>query len=257
MTNRKLIVGNWKMNPGTLAEAKKIAARARRIATTLEHTDAVICPPFVFLGALVPKKPVKQFHIGAQSAYFEESGAFTGEVSVTMLHDIGVEYVIVGHSEERARGDTDEIVAKKVKAVIEAGLTPIVCVGEASRDIEGASHYDVLKEQIKNSFAGVPKRVGRDIILAYEPVWAIGAKESMLPEQIYEMSLFVKKVFSDAFGAETAVEVTVLYGGSVNYRNAADIISIGKVDGLLVGRESLNTVGFVELLKAVDGMKQQ
>jgi triosephosphate isomerase len=253
--NKKLIIGNWKMNPGTLDEAKKIAGKTKRVATTLDHTEAVICPPFVFLGALVPRKPSKHFHIGAQSVYFEENGAHTGEISVTMLRDIGVEYVIVGHSEERKRGDTDEVVAKKVKAVIEAGLTPVVCVGEVSRDTEGASHYDILKEQIKNSFAGVPKRAGRDVVLAYEPVWAIGAKESMAPEQIYEMSLFVKKVFSDAFGAETAVKVMVLYGGSVNYRNAADIISIGKVDGLLVGRESLNTVGFVELLKAVDGVK--
>ncbi len=255
MTNHKLIVGNWKMNPGTLDEAKKIVAKTKRVAAGLDHTDAVVCPPFVFLAKLAPSKPSKHFHIGAQSVYFEESGSYTGEVSVNMLRDIGVEYVIVGHSEERKRGDTDEIVSKKVKAVIEADLTPIVCVGELTRDTEGASHYDALKEQIRNSFAGVPKRAGRDIVLAYEPVWAIGAKEAMVPSEIYEMSLFVKKVFSDVFGAETAVKVTVLYGGSVNFRNAADIISIGKVDGLLVGRESLNTVGFVELLKVVDGVK--
>lgn len=243
------------MNPGTLEEAKKIVAKTKRVAAKLDHTDVVVCPPFVFLPQLAPRRSVKHFHVGAQSVYFEESGSYTGEVSVAMLRDVGTEYVIVGHSEERKRGDTDEIVAKKVKAVIDAGLTPIVCVGEISRDVEGASHYEVLKKQIQNSFAGVPKRAGRDIVLAYEPVWAIGAKESMVPSEIYEMSLFVKKVFSDAFGPETAVKVTILYGGAVNFRNAADIISIGKVDGLLVGRESLNTVGFVELLKAVDAVK--
>ena len=253
--NKKLIIGNWKMNPGTLSEARKITDKTKRVAIDLDNTEAVICPPFIFLAPLMPRKSVKHFHIGAQSVNSEEGGAHTGEVSVMMLKDIGVEYVIVGHSEERKSGDTDEIVAKKVKAVIEAGLTPIVCVGELSRDNEGASHFDVLKEQIKNSFAGVPKRADRDIVLAYEPVWTIGAKESMVPSQIFEMSLFVKKAFSDVFNQESAVKLTVLYGGAVNYRNAADIISIGKVDGLLVGRESLNTVGFVELLKAVDTVK--
>jgi triosephosphate isomerase len=253
--SNKLIIGNWKMNPGTLDEAKKIVAKTRRTASNLTTTDTVVCPPFVFLSELVPRKPAKHFCIGAQSVFFEEGGPFTGEVSVPMLRDIGVEYVIVGHSEERKRGDTDEVVAKKVKAVIEAGLTPVVCVGESSRDDERASHFDILKEQIRNSFAGVPKRAGRDIVVAYEPVWAVGAKESMAPEQIFEMSLFVKKVFSDVFNQESAVKLTVLYGGAINYRNAADIITIGKVDGLLVGRESLNTVGFVELLKTVDAIK--
>src|ERR1035437_6173966 len=152
--NKKLIIGNWKMNPGTLSEARKITDKTKRVAMDLDHTEAVICPPFIFLAPLMPRKSAKHFHIGAQSVNSEEGGAHTGEVSVMMLKDIGVEYVIVGHSEERKSGDTDEIVAKKVKAVIEAGLTPIVCVGELSRDNEGASHFDVLKEQIKNSFAG-------------------------------------------------------------------------------------------------------
>jgi triosephosphate isomerase (TIM) len=255
MNNKRLIIGNWKMNPGTLEEAKKIARTVKRTAVKLEHTEAILCPPFTFISSLMPREKVKHFSVGAQSVFSEESGAFTGHVSAAMLRDCGVEYVIVGHSEERDRGVTDLMVAKKIKAVIETGMTPIVCVGESTRAEDGASHFEVLKEQIKNSFADVPKRSARDIVLAYEPVWAIGAKESMKPGEIYEMSLFVKKVFSDVFNPESAIKVSVLYGGAVNYRNAADIISIGKVDGLLVGRESLNTVGFVELLKAVDAVR--
>ncbi|MEI8327822.1 MAG: triose-phosphate isomerase [Candidatus Taylorbacteria bacterium] len=253
--NKKLIVGNWKMNPGTLNEARKIARNVRRAALTLVHTEAIICPPSVFLVPLIPRKKARHFSVGAQSAYFAESGAYTGLISTAMLRDVGVEYVIVGHSEERQRGDTDEMVSKKVRAVIEAGMTPIVCVGESSRDDVGATHFGALREQIRNSFENVPKKAAGNIVLAYEPVWAIGAKDSMVPEQIYEMSLFVKKVFSDVFSQESAVKISVLYGGAVNSRNAADIVSIGKVDGLLVGRESLNTVSFVELLKAVDAVK--
>ena len=168
-----------------------------------------------------------------------------------MLKDMGVKYVIAGHSEERARGDTDESVSKRVKAIVEAGMEAVLCVGEKERDENGA-YLDGLKEQIKNSLANVPANKAKNIILAYEPVWAIGAKEAMAPEQVYEMALFVRKVFSDVFNADQALNATVLYGGSVNFRNAADIIKTGQVDGLLVGRESVNMPGFTELLKAVD-----
>ncbi|MFA6295715.1 MAG: triose-phosphate isomerase, partial [Candidatus Paceibacterota bacterium] len=121
-----------------------------------------------------------------------------------------------------------------------------------SRDNENGSHFDFLKNQIKNTFANIPKKYAGDIIIAYEPVWAIGAKESMAPEQVYEMNLFVKKAFADLFGSDLAIKTTVLYGGSVTFRNAGDIMKIGQVDGLLVGRESINIAGFVELLKEVD-----
>lgn len=254
MTNRKLIVGNWKMNPSTLEEAKRIAVKTKFSAGGLEHTDVVICPPAVFIFPCTPKKASHNFQIGAQNVFFEEEGAFTGEISARMLKDIGVSYVIVGHSEERGRGDTDEIVSRRISAVLDVGLTPIVCVGEKTRDNESGSHFDFLKEQIKNTFANVPKKYAREIVLAYEPIWAIGAKEAMAPEQIYEMTLFVKKVFADLFGNDLALKTMVLYGGSVNFRNAGDIMRVGQVDGLLVGRESINIAGFIELLKEVDAV---
>ncbi|MEK7641827.1 MAG: triose-phosphate isomerase [Patescibacteria group bacterium] len=248
---KKLVIGNWKMNPATFDEAKVIAQKSRRLAAGLSHTEVVACPPFVFLGAVISERDPDTLKVGAQSVSYEEGGPHTGEVGAIMLKDMGVKYVIAGHSEERARGDTDESVSKRVKAIVEAGMEAVLCVGEKERDENGA-YLDGLKEQIKNSLANVPANKAKNIILAYEPVWAIGAKEAMAPEQVYEMALFVRKVFSDVFNADQALKATVLYGGSVNFRNAADIIKTGQVDGLLVGRESVNMPGFTELLKAVD-----
>lgn len=253
--NKKLIVGNWKMNPGTLDEAKRIIGKVKNLSKRLSNIRTVVCPPLVYISKVVSTKSISNFSIGAQTVSSEVSGPYTGEVNSVMLKDIGVEFVIIGHSEERAKGDTDEIVSKKISSVLDSGLTPIVCVGELKRDTEAGTHFEELKNQIKNSFANVSHGSAKEIILAYEPVWAIGASESMLPEQIYEMSLFVKKVFSDIFGTEAGIKVPILYGGSVNARNAAEIMSVGKVQGLLVGRESLNAVGFTELMKAVNEVK--
>ena len=243
------------MNPASLADAKRIAKKARSVAARLERTHVVVCPPFPFIGAAASRKPVPGFHLGAQSVSIELGGAHTGEVSSDMLKSLGVEYVIVGHSEQRAAGDTDEVVSKRISRVLEAGLTAVVCVGEKTRD-ESGTYFDFIKDQIKKTFAGIPADktglVNRRIILAYEPIWAIGAKEAMAATDIYEMSLFIKKALADVFGAETGLKAKVLYGGSVNFRNAAEIIEVGQVDGLLVGRESVNLPGFVELLKEVD-----
>jgi triosephosphate isomerase len=171
-----------------------------------------------------------------------------------MLRSLGVEQVIVGHSEERAAGDTDAKVSRRARAAIASAMSVIVCVGEKVRD-ENALYLDGLKDQIKGSLADIPKRYAKDVILAYEPVWAIGAKEAMSPSDVHETTLFVKKVFADIFGPEAAMKLRILYGGAVNFRNAPDILSVGRVNGLLVGRESVNLPGFIELLKAVDSVK--
>lgn len=249
-----MIVGNWKMNPATLDEAKKIGRKTRNLASRLIQTEVVACPPFPFISAAGSRKNPNNYFLGSQSVSFEGGGPHTGEVGVSMLKSLGVKYVIVGHSEERLAGDSDEIVAKRAGVVVEAGLIPILCVGEKTRD-ENGSHFDFIRDQIKASLANISKSHSRDIVLAYEPVWAIGAKEAMQPADVYEMSLFVKKVFADIFGTDSGIKVTVLYGGSVNFRNAVDIINVGKVDGLLVGRESVNLPGFSELLKVVDKIK--
>ena len=255
MTNKHLIVGNWKMNPVTLEEAKKIARKIKNAAVKLEQSEVIMCPPFPFISTCKGKRSLKHVHMGAQSVSVEENtGPFTGEVSAVMMKDIGVEYVIVGHSEQRKRGDTDEIVSRRMNAVLSAGLTPILCVGEEKRD-ENGEYLEGLKKQIKASCADLVKKYARSIIVAYEPVWAIGATEAMKPEDMYETSLFIKKVLADMYGSTTGLKATVLYGGSVTFRNAPDMIKIGKVDGLLVGRESVNSAGFVELMKAVDQIK--
>ena len=246
------------MNPATLEEAKKLARKFKRVAPNLANVETVIAPPMPFIQACSPRRKVAHFHMGAQTASIqEEGGPHTGEVGANMLRDIGVEYVIVGHSEQRnprdgnTTGDSDEIVAARLKAVLAQGMTPVLCIGESIRDEAGA-YLDILRDQIKKSCGEIDKKSAKLIIVAYEPIWAIGVAEAMKPEDIYETSLFIKKVFADLFGTDIGPKVTVLYGGSVTYRNAPDIITIGKVDGLLVGRESVNAPGFVALLKEVE-----
>lgn len=239
------------MNPTTLGEARRIYKSVKSASGKLSSTDVVLCPPFVYLQALLNTRTDSGISIGAQDVYFEQQGAFTGKVSPSMLKDLGVKYVIVGHSERRAEGETDEEISKKIQSVLEAGMHPVLCVGEKERNDQG-DHLDFLKIQIKNSLNKVQKKLIDKLIIAYEPIWAIGAKEAMKPEDVYEMSLFIKKVLADLYGHEEAVSTKVLYGGSVNFRNAPDIIVRGQVDGLLVGRESVNSAGFTELLRAID-----
>lgn len=239
------------MNPTTLDEAKRLFKSIKSTSEKLKSVSVVLCPPFVYLPALLNTRTESSILIGAQDVYFEDQGAFTGEVSATMLKDLGATYVIVGHSEKRMEGDTDEKVSKKLLSLLEAGLKPILCIGEKERD-ESGSHLEFLKNQIKGSLEKVPKKFIGKLIIAYEPIWAIGAKEAMQSESIYEMTIFIKKVLSDLYGQEDAILTPILYGGSVNFRNALEIFEKGQIDGLLVGRESVNAPGFNELLKTID-----
>ncbi len=249
---RKIIIGNWKMHPGTAEEAKRVFKNIKRTALNLKNSYIVVCPPSVYIPLLISREkgnpPVGK---GAQNVFFEEQGAYTGEIGPGMLKDLGVTHCIVGHSERRKMGETDEIISKKVQAVLEVGIHPILCVGENVRDSQG-TYLDELKAQIKNSLSKVPKKFASQLIIAYEPVWAIGAPEPMDPASIYETSIFIRKILADMYGHDNALATSVLYGGSVNFRNAADILTKGEVDGLLVGRESVNAPGFTELLKAID-----
>ncbi len=248
---RKIIVGNWKMNPLSNNEAVRIFKAIKKTSANLSSTHVVMCPPFVYIQKFASSRSKSPASIGAQNVYHEEQGSFTGEISALMLKDMGVTHIIIGHSERRAMGETDEIVSAKVKSVLNAGIHPVVCVGEIVRD-EQALYLDTLRNQIRNSLAGIQKKFIPQIIIAYEPVWAIDAKEPMDPATIEETTIFVRKVLSDIFGHDEALRTPVLYGGSINFRNAPDIMTRGKVDGLLVGRESVNVPGFVELVKAVD-----
>ncbi|MDR3557900.1 MAG: triose-phosphate isomerase [Candidatus Pacebacteria bacterium] len=252
---RRFLVGNWKMNPQQRLDAQRIVAAYKSVSAKHEKVTVIACPPFIYIPLVTndkskAKNPPRVV-AGAQDVFYESEGAFTGETSAKMLSDMGVSHVIVGHSERRKLGETDEIVSKKVLAAVSAGLCPIVCIGEASRDVDGA-YLAVIKEQIKNSLAGIPKSAVPKMMIAYEPVWAIGGKEAMKPEQVRETALFIKKIMADIFDHSVALDLPILYGGSVNWRNAGDILTAGGVQGFLVGRESINVPGFIELAKAVE-----
>lgn len=246
---KKIIIGNWKQNPNTHEAAKHIVKGVKKTIPKLLKTEVVLCPPLVYLSDL--GKGEQPFSRGAQDVSVYDSGSHTGEVSAEMLRDSGVEFCIVGHSERRKMGETDEVVSKKVQELHRAGVTAVVCVGEEVRDPAGA-YLDTLKNQIKNSLAGVEKKNTSLLVIAYEPVWAIGATAAMSASDVHETGIFVKKTLADLFGHEYVAKVPVLYGGSVTFRNAGEIVRDGHVDGLLVGRESVNPQGFNEILRVVD-----
>jgi triosephosphate isomerase len=246
---KKLVVGNWKMNPKTVAEAKKIVGEVKRAMLGVKNVEAVVCPPFVYLPVLAPLTS-KNVLLGAQNAFAEPLGAHTGEVSFAQLPQFKVGFVIVGHSERRVMGETDESVNKKVLAVTGERMTAILCVGEKIRDKQG-DYFATVREQIVSDLKNFSKKSLDDLVIAYEPVWAIGARDSMAPREIHEMFIFIKKVLRDLYGT-LGDSVRILYGGSVFPENAGEIIRDGFVQGLLVGRDSLNSKSFVEIIREVE-----
>lgn len=250
-----LIVANWKMNPDSAEKAKEIFKGTKAVAKNLKNISVVACPPFVYLSDLEKNNDSKVV-LGAQDMFWEKSGSFTGEISPSMIKKEGEGYVIIGHSERRALGETDEMVSKKVKAALMIGLRVILCIGEKERDSHG-EYLHFLRNQIINSLGKLQKKYLAKLVIAYEPVWAIGKsdEEAMKPADIHETSLFIKKVLAEIYDQKTAVVIPILYGGSVSYKNAKEIVVHGQVQGLLVGHESLNPKKFGELLKEVENIK--
>jgi triosephosphate isomerase len=246
---KKLVVGNWKLNPQTLEEAKSVVRIVSRKIPT--KATVIICPPAVFLSALAGQRGKSKIKFGVQTVSSETSGAYTGEFSAQMAKSAGAEYAIIGHSERREMGETNKIVSKKVVAALKAKLMVILCVGEKERDHHG--HYlSYLKAQIDESLEGVSKNLIDHLIIVYEPIWAIGEKSSgpMEARDLHETSLFVRKVLHDHFGKK-AFSVPLLYGGSVDPINAEALIKDGNVEGLLVGRESVKPEHFSKIINAV------
>ncbi|MDP2705145.1 MAG: triose-phosphate isomerase [Patescibacteria group bacterium] len=250
--SEKLIVGNWKLNPTSKETAKKTFLSIRKKLAKIRKSKVVICPPFPYLSLLQPLVKGKII-LGAQNVFWENEGAFTGEVGSKILKNVGVTYVIIGHSERRALGETNEIVNQKIKIALKDGLKVILCVGERERDTHG-EYLQFLSSQIKQSLDKVQKKSLENVIVAYEPVWAIGKSDSeaITGASLHEMVLFVKKVVSDVYGYSAGMSMAVLYGGSVSPRNAEDILGKGEVDGLLVGRQSLEPEGFGEILSIAE-----
>lgn len=248
---KKLIVGNWKMYPERLEDAKKIVGDVKRVMPKLRKTSVVVCPPHIYIPVFSGIKK-GSLYLGAQDINPEKTGSLTGEVSVSQVEQFNVDYVIVGHSERRKMGENDELINKKIKAVIDYGMTAILCVGEESRDRDG-NYLDFVRRQIHSALKNLEKKHLTQLVVAYEPVWAIGAKEAMQPRDIHEMAIYIKKVLQDAFG-DMSLQVLVLYGGSADKFNAESIIKDGGVSGLLVGRQSLASKDFVEMIKIVDNI---
>lgn len=215
--DKKLIVANWKMNPGTWQEAEELF-------NSVKETSAVICPPFIYLSGFASYE-----NLGAQDCFYEEKGAYTGEISVAMLKDLGCKYIIVGHSERRKYfNETDGEVNKKVKAVLEAGLIPIVCIGETEEERENNKTEEVLEKEIKEGLDGVNFS---KIVIAYEPIWAIGTGNACDVEEAQKMKEVIQKM--------TSKDAKILYGGSANADNADGYLNQANFDGLLVGGASL------------------
>ncbi|MEK7567596.1 MAG: triose-phosphate isomerase [Patescibacteria group bacterium] len=250
---KKLVVANWKMNPKTPLEAKFIAKDV--LKKVPKRVEVVLCPPTIFWNDVAKVKRPKNVYLGTQNVFFEDKGAYTGEISAIMAKGGGATFSIVGHSERRALGESDEMIAKKVLATKNAKLIPIICVGEKERDNQGV-YLNFLKKQIINAVSLLSKNAIKDICIAYEPLWAIGkdANSAMNSHDVHQTALFIRKVFIDLYG-QNGKGVKVLYGGSVAPENCFELVKNGEVDGLLVGHQSLVPENFVKIIVAISKIR--
>ena len=247
---KALIVANWKCNPTSLKEAKQLFNSIKRKRRNIKNVEVVICPPFIYISKLVEKigrGKKSQIGFGAQNCFWEKEGAFTGEISPLMLKNLGLKYVILGHSERRKYlRETDEMINKKIKKALEFNLKPILCIGEKK-----GQTFGILESQIKDGLKNVSKTRIKNVIIAYEPIWAIGTGKFCSFDRVLSAALFVRKVIYKKYSRILASNLRILYGGSVNKENAKSYIKESGVNGLLVGGASLKTNEFIEILKAV------
>tara|TARA_R110000796_G_scaffold60307_2_gene139359 strand:- start:36865 stop:37617 length:753 start_codon:yes stop_codon:yes gene_type:complete len=246
----KIVAGNWKMNKD-LAETEVLLAE---LSAKLPDTKAevMVAPTFVNLSAAVDKLKSSSIEVIAQNMHFAENGAYTGEISANMLLGIGVDTVIIGHSERRAYfGETDEILAKKVVAALAKNVRVMFCFGEELEDRKSGNHFKIVESQLKNALFSLDASAWSKIILAYEPVWAIGTGETASPEQAQEMHAFIRKTITNAYDTGIANNVSILYGGSVKPNNAVEIFSKPDVDGGLIGGASLVADDFIAIIKGI------
>lgn len=250
---KKIIVANWKMNPQKLEEAKLIFAGVKKAALKMNKVETVICPPFIYLSTF--KSNSAAIKIGAQDAFWvnpqEGKGSYTGEISPDMLKMIGAKYVIIGHSERRENlRETNEMVNKKIKAAFEAGLKVIFCIGEKERDADH-EYLRFIKTELEEGLRGIKKPNFKNLIVAYEPIWAIGKKgaDADTPAGVLEMSLYIRKTLQPIVGKELTHDIPIIYGGSAEPSNVGALLKDGGVQGFLVGHASLKPSQFNEILK--------
>ena len=250
MKNRKpMVAGNWKMNK-TFSEAKELLDALKRELAGIDSVDLVVCPTFVSLPLAKEALAGSNIKVGAQNLHWEESGAYTGEVSAKMLKDY-CDYVIIGHSERRAMfGETDETVNKKVFAALAAGLNPIVCVGETLEENEAGETAKVVGRMVREGLKGLTHEQAEQVVIAYEPVWAIGTGKTATPEQANDIHKnVVRPILREMFGQEIGDGMRVLYGGSVKPGNAVELFGQSDIDGGLIGGASLKAEDFVGIVK--------
>lgn len=244
----KLIAGNWKMNNTTKESLALIRDLKNKIKKIETKNEIVICPPFVSLHAASKEIINSRIMLGAQNMHFMDSGAYTGEISPMMLKEIGCKYVIIGHSERRQYfNENDELINKKVKAAIQHNLMPILCIGEKLGERQKNIQKNIVEKQLINALQNTEKNNLNSLVVAYEPVWAIGTGKNATPEQAEEMHLFIRKVLEKQFGNP---KIKILYGGSVNEKNAKGILRQKNVDGALVGGASLKADSFIEIINS-------
>lgn len=248
---RKIIAGNWKMNNDFLAAQNLITKINSGLNGKKLNADVIICPPYTSLSeanSLIKNTSVK---LGAQNMYFENEGAFTGEISAKMLKSVGCEFVIIGHSERRAIfNESDNLINKKIKKALETGLKPIFCVGETLEQREENITKEIIKNQIIQGLNSLVPDDLKNIIIAYEPVWAIGTGKNATPDQAEEVHEFIRILISDNFSPEIAENLIIQYGGSVKPENAKELLSQKNIDGALVGGASLKAESFIGIILA-------
>ena len=249
---RTVIAGNWKMNM-TPSATKAFIAELAPMVKGMDKCDIVLCVPFVDIATAVEAAKGTNIRIGAENVHFAKSGAYTGEISAEMLREIGMEYVVIGHSERRQYfGETDETVNLRTKAALEAGLKVILCLGEVKEERLAGITNEIVAMQTKLDLAGISAEQLKNVIIAYEPVWAIGTGLTATPEQADETCGAIRAVFAELYGAEAAEEITIQYGGSMNDGNAAELLAKKNVDGGLIGGASLKTDKFTAIVKAAN-----
>lgn len=250
---KKIVAGNWKMN-NTHAEGLKLVSELMNMLADEVNNDTtvVVCPPFIHLSSinqLIAND--SRIKLGAQNCAAKSSGAFTGEVSVEMLNSVGVQYVIVGHSERRCMfGDTSDQIINKINLTLGAELLPIYCCGELLAEREAGKHFDTVKQQLKDDLFHLDVAQIKRCVIAYEPVWAIGTGKTATSAQAQEMHAFIRSLLAEQYGQSVAKEMSILYGGSCNAQNAAELFANPDVDGGLIGGASLKSRDFTEIVKA-------
>ena len=251
MKRKKIVAGNWKMNM-TLDESVNLINELKQISTN--DVDIKIAPSFTNLNKAVSLLDSSEIEVIAQNVHFEERGAFTGEISIEMLKSVGVFSIIIGHSERRKYfNENDSILSKKAKMAIDNSLNIIFCIGEELSEREKGNHFELIKNQIINGLFDLDKDQIKNVVIAYEPVWAIGTGKTAENYQIQEMHEFIRKLFNDKYGSDISQQIRILYGGSVKPNNAEEIFSLNDVDGGLIGGASLNFSDFNAIVQAANG----